>query len=78
MRQCGIALQTGGIVPNSLQPDLTVLGLQWPCTQEEIKKAFRAAAMKHHPDHFGDAEKFKEAKNAYDNILQVIDKLNIK
>lgn len=42
-----------------------ILGVDKGATQEEIKKAFRKAAMKHHPDQGGDADKFKEANEAY-------------
>lgn len=41
------------------------LGIKKDATQDEIKKAFRALAHKHHPDKGGDAEKFKEASEAY-------------
>ncbi|MBI5330148.1 MAG: molecular chaperone DnaJ [Betaproteobacteria bacterium] len=47
-----------------------VLGLAKSATEDEIKKAFKKLAMKHHPDrNQGDKaseEKFKEAKEAYE------------
>lgn len=46
------------------------LGVQKNATEDEIKAAFRKAAMKYHPDHHpGDKEaeeKFKEANEAYE------------
>lgn len=42
------------------------LGLQRGATQEEIKKAYRSMAMKHHPDRGGDEKKFKEISAAYE------------
>ncbi|TSA23139.1 MAG: molecular chaperone DnaJ [Betaproteobacteria bacterium] len=56
-----------------------VLGLHKGASEEEIKKAFKKAAMKHHPDrNQGDAaakaaaeEKFKEVKEAYDVLSDV-------
>ncbi|MEF2175392.1 MAG: DnaJ C-terminal domain-containing protein [Candidatus Absconditabacteria bacterium] len=42
-----------------------VLGVSEDATQDEIKKAFRKLAMKHHPDKGGDQEKFKEINSAY-------------
>lgn len=44
-----------------------VLGLAKGASQDEIKKAFKKAALKHHPDReTGDEVKFKEASEAYE------------
>lgn len=44
-----------------------VLGINKSASQDEIKKAFRKSAVKHHPDkEGGDEEKFKEANEAYE------------
>src|SRR6266849_4071255 len=54
-----------------------VLGVNRDASEEEIKKAYRKLAMKHHPDRNPDSrdgeEKFKEAKEAYE-ILSEPDK----
>jgi DnaJ-class molecular chaperone len=44
-----------------------ILGVEKTASQEEIKKAFRKIAHEHHPDKgaSGNAEKFKEASEAY-------------
>jgi curved DNA-binding protein len=44
----------------------TTLGLKRGASQEEIKKAYRSLAMKHHPDRGGDEKKFKDISAAYD------------
>lgn len=41
------------------------LGVDKNASQDEIKKAFRTLAHKHHPDKGGDEAKFKEASEAY-------------
>ncbi len=42
-----------------------VLGLDKKATKEDVKKAFRKLAQKHHPDKGGDESKFKEITEAY-------------
>ena len=42
-----------------------ILGVDKSADKEEIKKAFRKLAHEHHPDKGGNAEKFKEASEAY-------------
>ncbi len=43
-----------------------VLGVKKTASADEIKKAFRRLARKHHPDAGGDEEKFKELNEAYE------------
>ena len=42
-----------------------ILGVQKSASKDEIKKAFRKLAQKHHPDKGGDEAVFKEASEAY-------------
>ena len=42
-----------------------ILGVNKHAGKEEIKKAYKKLAIKHHPDKGGDAEKFKELSEAY-------------
>lgn len=43
-----------------------VLGVLKSATPDELKKAYRKAAIKNHPDKGGDPEKFKELAQAYE------------
>lgn len=43
-----------------------VLGVPKTASQDDLKKAYRKAAFKNHPDKGGDPEKFKELSQAYD------------
>src|SRR5688572_29904357 len=43
-----------------------VLGIGKSATEDEVKKAFRKAAVEHHPDKGGDETKFKEVNEAYE------------
>lgn len=42
-----------------------ILGVDKKATQDDVKKAFRKLAMKHHPDKGGDEAVFKEITEAY-------------
>lgn len=42
-----------------------ILGVDKKATKEDVKKAFRKLAQKHHPDKGGDEAKFKEITEAY-------------
>ncbi len=44
------------------------LGLKRGASEDEIKKAYRQMAMKHHPDRGGDEKKFKEISQAYEAL----------
>lgn len=46
----------------------STLGVSKTASQEEIKKAYRKLAMKHHPDKGGNEARFKEINEAYDTL----------
>jgi molecular chaperone DnaJ len=50
-----------------------LLGVKKDASPDEIKKAFRKAAVEHHPDRGGDEAKFKEINEAYE-VLKDNDK----
>lgn len=43
-----------------------ILGVAPDATDTDIKRAYREASRRHHPDHGGDAEAFRAVKAAYD------------
>ena len=43
----------------------SVLGISKNASDSEIRKAYKAKSMQHHPDRGGDEEKFKEINEAY-------------
>lgn len=50
-----------------------ILGVSKQASADEVKKAFRKAAIEHHPDRGGDEAKFKELNEAYE-VLKDSDK----
>ena len=47
-----------------------ILGVKKDASADEIKKAFRRAAIEHHPDRGGDETKFKEINEAYEVLKE--------
>jgi len=45
-----------------------VLGISRSATESEIRKAYKAKSMKHHPDRGGDEEEFKKVNEAYSTL----------
>jgi curved DNA-binding protein len=45
-----------------------ILGVARDATEDQIKKAYRSMASKHHPDKGGDTAKFQEVSSAYETL----------
>jgi hypothetical protein len=63
--------------PPHLHAHLSVLGLRWPCTREEVKTAYWTLAKQHHPDRSGDPEVFKRVQAAHERILKAFGQLGV-
>jgi hypothetical protein len=51
---------------------VTLLGLAWPCTQQDVKQAFRSQAKTMHPDAGGSNEAFQTLYKAYQEALALV------
>jgi hypothetical protein len=51
---------------------VTLLGLAWPCTQQDVKQAFRSQAKTVHPDAGGSNEAFQALYKAYQEALTLV------
>ena len=47
-----------------------ILGVSQGATPDEIRKAFRAKALQHHPDHGGDEQSFRRLKEAFEYLIE--------
>ena len=48
---------------------LTALGLRLPCTEEDVKQAYRRLAEQYHPDRGGDRRKFLRLREQFERSL---------
>jgi len=64
---------TPSIAPAGSRPwALLVLGLSQGATHDEVKRAFRSAALRTHPDHGGDEASFIAVKRAHDIAIAAL------
>lgn len=77
-RTTGIGLHPSGQAPTGtsharpIPACLTLLGLTWPCTGQEVKQAFRLQAKTAHPDAGGSNEAFQALHKAYQEALALV------
>jgi len=51
-------------------PDFKLLGLDWPCTQNELKERWKVILKLHHPDRGGDTREFIRLKDIYETVSE--------
>jgi hypothetical protein len=52
------------------------MGLRLPCTEEDLKAAYRQLAEQHHPDRGGDRKLFARLKSQYEEATAFLRELN--
>ena len=53
-------------------PSILALGLQWPCSEEEIRTAYRKLAEKNHPDLGGNRQRFLYLQQHFESAIQFV------
>ncbi|MFC1758919.1 DnaJ domain-containing protein [Planctomycetota bacterium] len=53
-------------------PCISALGLSWPCTEAQIKDAYRKLAEKNHPDLGGDRKKFLKLQTHFEQSIRLV------
>ncbi|HEX3724943.1 MAG TPA: hypothetical protein VHV08_01820 [Pirellulales bacterium] len=53
-------------------PALAAFGLRLPCTEEELKRAYRKRVKRLHPDHGGDERRFLIAQAQFEEALVLV------
>ena len=57
---------------------LRTLGLEMPCTEAEVKRAYRKLAEKTHPDRGGDRDAFLLLQREFEEALQFVRESEVK
>jgi len=70
MRDEYINFNPEAVTPLKKSSSHELLQIEPPVTEDDLKKAYHKMCLKYHPDkQGGDADKFIEIKNAYDELL---------
>lgn len=51
---------------------LRALGLQYPCTEKNVREAYRRLAEQYHPDRGGDRTRFLRLHEHFERAIQVV------
>lgn len=54
---------------------LRVLGLAWPCSKDDINRAYRRLARSRHPDAGGSSDAFIQVKSAADSATALLERM---
>ena len=59
-------------IENALRNEYNAVGVSFSLSIKSVKKAYRKAALQHHPDKGGDPEIFKQLGNAVEKITKTL------
>jgi DnaJ-like protein len=51
---------------------IAALGLRMPCTEEDLKRAYRSLVKQFHPDHGGDERRFLLLQAHFEEALEIL------
>jgi len=51
---------------------IAALGLRMPCTEEDLKRAYRSLVKQFHPDHGGDERRFLLLQANFEEALEIL------
>jgi hypothetical protein len=55
---------------------IAAFGLRMPCTEEDLKRAYRSLVMQFHPDHGGDERRFLLLQANFEEALELLHRAN--
>jgi hypothetical protein len=53
-------------------PSIAALGLRLPCSEEDLKRAYRTRVKRLHPDHGGDQRRFLQLQAQFEEALTLV------
>ena len=56
---------------------LRSMGLEMPCSEQEVKRAYRVLAERLHPDRGGDRQKFLELQRHFEEAMEFVREVNV-
>jgi hypothetical protein len=57
---------------NDTPRSIAALGLRLPCTEEDLKRAYRVQVQRLHPDHGGDQRRFLLLQSHFEEALAIV------
>jgi hypothetical protein len=75
-RSLAVVGRTFSAIPDWARNDtprpIAALGLRLPCTEEDLKRAYRTQVQRLHPDHGGDQRRFLLLQSHFEEALAIV------